>query len=298
MQFSASSGEAALISAGRPPLSRIVTTRNLLVAMGGILVCIGALIFAAASGATLADPVGARTYEVIMVVAAAGLLGIGATQSIRHRRLSRPLLVALAAGSAFWQETYGDWGAYLLYSDRFSAYDWGHTRWSSPVQCWWFIPGYMVFYTSFFLGLTAAVKFVRHRWPDANPYILATLLSLPAFYVFDLAWEGTTTGLGYWSYLYTFGPALHLGNGAFPLLWPILEQVPFMALAAFALTWRNRDGDDVFEIAARVVTRTAPSQLAILASWIVILNVAFLTTTILPIMTLRWVAGPPFAAIP
>lgn len=166
------------------------------------------------------------------------------------------------------------------------------------MQCWWFIPGYIVFYSTFFIGLTAAVKLARDRWPTINPYIAGALISLPAFYAFDLAWEGTTTGLGYWNYLYTFGPAMHVGNGTFPLLWPIIEQVPFMALAAFALTWRNRNGEDVFEIAARIVTRKAPSQLAILASWIVLINVAFATTTILPIMALRWLAGPSFAAIP
>jgi hypothetical protein len=225
-------------------------------------------------------------------------LAVGVWQSVHMRKLSRLLLMTVAAGTAFWQETYGDWGAYCLYSARFLTYDWGHTVWSAPVRCWWFIAGYTVFYTSFFLGLIAAVRFARNRWPSANPYITAALVSLPAFYVFDLVWEGTTTGLGYWSYTYTFGPAMHVGHGTFPLLWPILEQVPFMALAAFALTWRNSRGEDVFEVAAGFVLRRCPGQIAILTSWIVILNIAFLTTTILPIMALRWIAGPASSAMP
>jgi len=74
--------------------------------------------------------------------------------------------------------------------------------------------------------------------------------------------------------------------------------VPFMALAAFALTWRNSREEDLFEVAAGFVLRRRPGQIAILASWIVIVNIAFLTTTILPIMLMRWIAGPAIASVP
>jgi hypothetical protein len=272
--------------------------KRIVVSVGMICGAAAVLAFAANSGGTLHDPIGAGVYEIGISAAAVGLLAVGVWQSVQLGRLSRVLLMSLAAGSAFWQETYGDWGAYCLYSAQFFTYDWGHTVWSAPVRCWWFIAGYMVFYTSFFLGLIAAVKFARNRWPSANPYITAALVSLPAFYVFDLVWEGTTTGLGYWNYMHTFGPALHVGNGTFPLLWPVLEQVPFMALAAFALTWRSSQDQDLFELAAGFVLRRRPGQIAVLGSWIVIVNVAFLTTTILPIMVLRWIAGPGSASVP
>jgi hypothetical protein len=273
--------------------------RHVASAVAAVLASACLLTYAATSGATLADPKpSARFYEVLIVVGALAFLTIGSVQSFRGGKLSPLLLMTVASGTAFWQEAYGDWGAYCLYSDRFITYGWGETSWAAPVRCWWFVPGYMAFYTSFFLGLMAAVRFARNRWPNANPYIAAALVSLPAFYVFDLVWEGTATGLGYWNYEYTFGPALHVGNGTFPLLWPIIAQVPFMALAAFGLMWRNRDGENVFDVAARFVTRKAPGQLAILVSWIVILNIAFLTTTILPIMALRWLAGPSIAALP
>jgi Spirocyclase AveC-like len=272
--------------------------KRILVSVGMICGAAALFAFAANSGGSLDEPVGFRVYEIGITAAALGLLSVGIWQTVQLGRPSLLLLMSVSAGTAFWQETYGDWGAYCLYSARFLTYDWGHTVWSAPVRCWWFIAGYMVFYTSFFLGLIAAVRFARNRWPSANPYITAALVSLPAFYVFDLVWEGTTTGLGYWSYTYTFGPAMHVGHGTFPLLWPILEQVPFMALAAFALTWRNSRGEDVFEVAAGFVLRRCPGQIAILTSWIVILNIAFLTTTILPIMALRWIAGPASSAMP
>lgn len=272
--------------------------RRILVLLGMVCAAATVLVLAANSGATLNDPVGYRVYEIGITAVAVGLLTVGVWQSVQLGRFSRLLLMSVAAGTAFWQETYGDWGAYCLYSARFITYDWGHTVWSAPVRCWWFIAGYMVFYTSFFFALIAAVKFARNRWPSANPYITAALVSLPAFYVFDLVWEGTATGLGYWNYMHTFGPAMHVGKGTFPLLWPIIEQVPFMALAAYALTWRNSRGEDLFELAAGFVLRRRPGQIAILTSWIVIVNVAFLTTTILPIMALRWIAGPASAAMP
>jgi hypothetical protein len=293
------STSANVVAIDQPIEARILSGKNVMWVVVATVVSAGLLTYAANSGATLADPKpSARFYELLMVVSAGALLVIGTAQSFRERKLSKLLLMTVASGTAFWQEAYGDWGAYCLYSDRFITYGWGDTMFAAPVRCWWFIAGYMIFYTSFFLGLMAAVKFARTRWPNANPYLAATLVSFPAFYFFDLVWEGTATGLGYWNYEYTFGPAAHIGNGTFPLLWPILEQVPFMALAAFALMWRNSNGEDIFEMAARVVTRRAPSQLAILASWIVILNVAFATTTILPIMALRWIAGPSIPAMP
>jgi hypothetical protein len=256
------------------------------------------LIFAAHSGGTLDDPVGHRVYELGITSVAVAILAVGIWRSVQARRLSHLLLMSIAAGTAFWQETYGDWGAYCLYSARFLTYDWGHTMWSAPVRCWWFIAGYVVFYTTLFQALIAAVDFVRDRWPHRNPYLMAALLSLPIFYVFDLVFEGTTVGLGYWNYEYVFGPSINVGNGTFPLLWPVVEQVPFMAVAVFALTWRDDRDEDLFEAAARFVFRRCSGQIAMLASWIVIVNVTFLTTTILPIMVMRLVAGPASATVP
>jgi hypothetical protein len=258
----------------------------------------GLLLFAANSGGTLEDPVGHRFYEVGITAAAVAILAVGAWQSVRANQLSPLFLMSVAAGTAFWQETYGDWGAYLLYNDRFAHYDWGDALWTSPVKPWWVIAGYVAFYTALFVSLIATVKFVRLRWPNRNEYLFAALLSLPIFYAFDLVFEGTTVGLGFWNYEYVFGPSMSVGNGTFPLLWPIVEQVPFMAIAAFGLTWRNDRGQLLFDVAAQRVLRRAPGQIAILTSWIVIVNITFFTTTILPIMALRWIAGPANASVP
>lgn len=255
------------------------------------------LLLAANSGGSVMKPVGHRVYEIGITVVALGVLIVVVRQSVRDRKLRRPLLMAGAACMMFWQETYGDWGAYVLYSDKFLTYGWGNTPLSVPVRCWWFIPGYLVFYSSFFVAVIAAADVARRRWPNTNPCVAAALLCFPAFYAFDLVWEGITTGLGYWTYLYTFGPALHVGNGTFPLLWPILEQVPFMILAAFALTWRNSKDEDVFETIARSVIRRAPGQVATLVSWIVVTNVGFFLVTILPLIALRAIAGPDIPVI-
>ncbi len=272
--------------------------RRTLAATAPAVAAVALLIFAANSGGTLAAPVGHRVYEVGIIACAALILGLGVRQSVHAGRLSTLLLMSFAAGTAFWQETYGDWGAYLLYSERFAHYGWGDAMWTSPVKPWWVIAGYVVFYTPLFLTLTAAVNYVRLRWPNRNEYVLAALMSLPIFYAFDLVFEGTTVGLGFWNYEYVFGPAMNIGNGTFPLLWPIVEQVPFMAIAAFGLTWRNDRGQSLFDVAAQRVFRRAQGQIAILMSWIVILNATFLTTTILPIMLMRWIAGPASILVP
>ncbi len=256
------------------------------------------LYIAGHSGGTLDDPIGSRAWEIAVSAIAVTLLVIGAVQSIRSRALSRLFLMVVAAGSAFWQETYGDWGTYLLYSPRFTTYAWGDTIWTSPVRCWWFLPGYVFFYTTFFLALQAAATRLRRQWPHRNAYLTTAALAFPLFYIFDMALEGAAHGFGWWQYQYAFGPSMAVGTGHFPLLWPILEQVPFMVTAIFALTWRNDNGDDIFEAVARIVTRKAPGQIAMLVSWIVIVNVGFLTETILPLMALRWIAGPASAVVP
>ncbi|MGZ5365372.1 MAG: hypothetical protein ACXWZR_16865, partial [Mycobacterium sp.] len=74
--------------------------------------------------------------------------------------------------------------------------------------------------------------------------------------------------------------------------------VPFMAIAAFGLSWRNDRGETLFDVAAQRVLRRPPGQITILVSWILIVNVTFLTTTILPILLMRWVAGPASALVP
>ncbi|MGZ5397301.1 MAG: hypothetical protein ACXWEI_18220 [Mycobacterium sp.] len=275
-----------------------LSARQVLGPIVTVIVAAGLLTFAANSGGTLEEPVGHRVYEIGIIVVAVAILALGIWQSVRAGRFSSLFLMSFAAGTAFWQETYGDWGAYLLYSARFAHYDWGDTVWTSPVKPWWVIAGYVAFYTPLFLSLTATINYVRLRWPNRNEYLFAALLSLPIFYAFDLVFEGTTTGLGLWNYTYVFGPALSVGNGTFPLLWPIVEQVPFMAIAAFGLSWRNDRGETLFDVAAQRVLRRPPGQITILVSWILIVNVTFLTTTILPILLMRWVAGPASALVP
>jgi len=267
--------------------------------LAALVLMVVVLFVAGHSGGTLLEPVGALPWELGVTVIALVILSIGVVQSVRQRKLSRVFLVAVASGTAFWQETYGDWGTYLLYSPEFATYTWQDTIWTSPNNCWWFIPGYIFFYSTFFFALEKAFHGVKQRWPDSNPYIVTTVVSFPMFYVFDLMLEGAAHGFGWWHYQYAFGPTVAVGEGHFPLLWPILEQVPFMVLVVFALTWRNADGDDdVFELMARKVMRRKPGQISILVSWIVTLNLTFLLTTILPLMALRWLAGPASAAVP
>lgn len=279
-------------------LRALLTGRMLTSVAVTVVVGAGLLTFAANSGGTLTDPVGYRAWEIGITLAALALFVVGGRQSIKSRKFSPIFLTTVASASAFWQETYGDWGAYLLYSDRFLTYEWGQGPLTSPVQAWWFIPGYVMFYATLFTGMATQVTYVRSRWPKANPYLVATLLAFPVFYVFDLIVEGTATGLGLWHYTYIFGPSVTIGNAAFPLVWPIVEQVPFVILVAVAMMWRSHRGEDVFQVAARGVRRRDPGQLAILVSWVVILNMAFLVTTIGPGMLMRAVAGPASGLVP
>ena len=173
---------------------------------------------------TLADPAGHLAWELGITGAALVLLGLGLFRA-RRRQSPRLLLMVLGAASASWQETYGDWGAYVRYSDRFLQFGWPSHLWVASVRCWWFIAGYAVFYPALYGLLTLATGLVRRRLPRQNLYVAAVLLAFPVFYVFDLLFEGTATYLGYWRYLHAFGPALHLGSSSFPLVWPTLHRL-------------------------------------------------------------------------
>ena len=268
---------------------------SLVAAIVGMLLV---LWFAGNSGGTLEAPVGAKLYEVAIVVIAAIIVGVGVYQSVRERRISKSLLISVSSATAFWQETYGDWGTYLLYSPRFVTYGWQDGIWTAPNTCWWFIAGYIFFYTTFLQALEKTFYVINDRWPGVNPYFATTAASFPLFYVFDLTFEGAAHGFGWWNYQYSFGPSLAIGSAHFPLLWPILGQVPFMVIAVFAMTWRSANGDDIFELFARKVTRRKPGQIGILMSWIILVNVTFLVTPTLQEMVLRWIAGPASATVP
>lgn len=279
-------------------LEPLFSRQRLALAVFTLAACAGLLTFAHFSGGTLEDPVGLPVWEIGITLVAVTLLVIGARQSLKTRKFSPLFLSTVAAASAFWQETYGDWGTYLLYSDSFQTYEWAKGPLTAPVHCWWFIPGYVMFYGTLFAWMEHQVKIARGRWPNANPYLVATLLAFPVFFLFDLVLEGTALGLGFWDYTYIFGPSLPIGGGTFPLLWPVIEQVPFLILVAVAMMWRNSRDQDVFQVIAHKVGRREPGQLAILVSWIVTFNVAFLVATIFPLMLLRFVAGPASTLVP
>lgn len=243
------------------------------------------------SSPSLADPAGYHVWEIGITVAALALLAVGIHRA-RTGPSPRLLFMVIASASTFWQETYGDWGAYLRYSDRFLQYQWPGEMWTASVKCWWFIAGYAVFYSALYGILNLGLRFVCKRFPDRNPYLAAVVLAFPVFYVFDLCFEATTTYLGFWTYLHTFGPALHVGNGTFPLLWPILEQVPFIAIASVAIVSRDEQQRDVFERLASRVSLGSHRFAALLGTWIVMTNVTFLLFTTLPILALRWLVGP------
>ncbi|MGI9162948.1 MAG: hypothetical protein ACR2JI_08530, partial [Mycobacterium sp.] len=210
---------------GRPSsYSRVIGIAGPL--LGAIAMMVVVLYLAGRSGGTLAAPVGAHAWAISVTVIALLILGIGVVQSVRNRALSRMLLIGISTGLLFWQETYGDWATYLLYSSEFATYSWQDTRWTAPVKAWWFIPGYVFFYSTFLFALEKAFDTVKRSWPDSNPYVVTTVVSFPMFYVFDLTLEGAAHGFGWWHYQFAFGPTIAVGEGRFPLVWPVLEQVP------------------------------------------------------------------------
>lgn len=252
---------------------------------------------ASALPANLADPIALRFWETGIWVLAAALIMIGVWQTIRARRMSLLLLMVVASMSTFWLEYFGDWGTYLLYNPAFASID-VDVPLTAPVKPWWCIGGYAVFYPALYGILIGFVALVRRRAPHSNVYVWAIIAAFPVFYLFDFAFELTAVYCGWWDYTYAFGPAFHVRGGQFPLVWPILQQIPFIALAAVALTWRDGHDNDAFRRAASQVRAGAPREAAVTGIWIAADLAASIVLTFLPLVGLRLLIGPASTLVP
>ena len=91
-------------------------------------------------------PVLGWLFEVIGPLIWLALAAFFAYTCFKRRELTLPTLVFIGGTTMWWQEWYGDWGAYVLYNPHLAlipGYDWPLT---SPNKPWAVIPAYGWFY--------------------------------------------------------------------------------------------------------------------------------------------------------
>jgi len=203
------------------------------------------------------------------VLFSGAVLLIGAIVSWRRKRLPALFVFLIAITTCFWQETYGDWGAYVLYDHHLAQMPWGSWPFTAPSKPWGILGGYTWFQGLWGLFCAFFIFLAARKLPKWNTYIVAVLVTIPIWYLWDVAIEYSNVRAGVWSYIAPYWPVLHSEKGTFPLLWPILEQIPFNAFTAWIVfrLWRDPNGltplDHFVPVAPPVRTspgRTTPAR--------------------------------------
>jgi hypothetical protein len=183
---------------------------------------------------SMGEPVNPWMMETGSIIFWGVLVVITAILAFRTGRLSLVALCLIGATTSFWQEFFGDWGAYVAWNPHFDRLPfWGEMAFTTPVKPlfipfswgWWFaatIP----------LLVTITVWLAR-KLPTVAPTLLAFIVAMPLFLAYQLSVEGSSVANGWWTYDIVVGPALESAKGRLPLVFPIL--IGFWAACVVAL---------------------------------------------------------------
>jgi hypothetical protein len=209
-------------------------------------------------------------------------------------------LLLIAASSSFWQEFFGDWGAYVAWNPKFARLPvWGDMAFTTPVKPlfipfswgWWFAIS--------ITPLTMIVAWAGRKWPSLSSSLLAFLIAFPLFCAYQISVEGSSVANGWWTYDAIIGPAIEGERGKLPLIFPILLgawAAIFVAMIArkdeAGLWWHERK----MGVAAH-----APGwrkEFARLWAFVVLFQITFFVINIAPAIIGRLIAGGPSLLVP
>lgn len=220
--------------------------------------------------------------------------------TMKDRRLPLFGLMLIAATSGFWQEFFGDWGAYVAWNPAFARLPlWGEMAFTTPVKPlfipfswgWWFALSIPL--------LVALVRWLHRRVPAMRIGTLAMLTAFPLFLAYQLYVEGSSVANGWWTYDVVIGPALEGEKGRLPLVFPLLIGLWagwFVGLLA------RRDGSGFMPHELKLgVAGKPPSwrrEAARLWAMILLFQVTFFIVNIAPAMIGRALFGGPSLLVP
>jgi hypothetical protein len=139
--------------------------------------------------------------------------------TVKDKRLPLFGLVLIAATSSFWQEFFGDWGAYVAWNPAFARLPfWGEMAFTTPVKPlfipfswgWWFAISIPL--------LVALTRWLHRKFPSLSVTMIAMLMAFPLFLAYQINVEGSSVANGWWTYDVVIGPALESGKGRLPLV--------------------------------------------------------------------------------
>jgi len=220
--------------------------------------------------------------------------------TLKDKRLPLFGLVLIAATSGFWQEFFGDWGAYVAWNPAFARLPfWGEMAYTTPVKPlfipfswgWWFAISIPV--------LVALTRWLHRRFPSLSITAIALLTAFPLFLAYQINVEGSSVANGWWTYDVVVGPALESEKGRLPLVFPLLIGL-WAGLFVAILGRRDADGFMPHETWMKVSAKPAglSRECARLWAMIAVFQVTFFAVNIAPALIGRALFGGPSLLVP
>jgi hypothetical protein len=220
--------------------------------------------------------------------------------TLKDRKLPLIGLVLIAATTTFWQEFFGDWGAYLAWNPAFARLPlWGEMAFTTPVKPlfipfswgWWFAVTIPL--------LVALVRWLHRKLPRISTTALALLTAFPLFLAYQVYVEGSAVANGWWTYEAVIGPALESPKGRLPLVFPLLLG---LWASGFVAILARRDGNGLMphEVRLGVAARPAGWRREWARVWgmILLFQVTFLVVNTAPPVIGRLLVGTPSLMVP
>jgi len=248
----------------------------------------------------MGEPVSPWMMETGSIIFWCVLALIATGLAIKDRRLSLLALCLLGGTSSFWQEFFGDWGAYVAWNPHFDRLPfWGDTPFTTPVKPlfipfswgWWFAATIPL--------LVALVGWLGRVFKGMSTTLLSFLIALPIFLSYQIYVEGSSVANGWWTYDVVLGPALESEKGRLPLIFPVV--LGLWAGVFVALLARRDEAGFWWHERALGVPNSAPGisrELARAGAFILLFQATFLVFNTAPPIIGRLLFGGPSTLVP
>jgi hypothetical protein len=249
---------------------------------------------------TMGDPVNPWVMETGSIYLWSVLLLGTAILTVKNRRIPLFGLMLIAASSGFWQEFFGDWGAYVAWNPQFARLQfWGEMAYTTPVKPlfvpfswgWWFAVSIPL--------LTTLVLFLKRKFPARSVYAISFMTAFPLFLAYQIYVEGSSVANGWWTYDSVVGPALESKQGRLPLVFPLLLGL-WAGWFVGLLADRNPEGFMAHEVRFGAAAKPAGLGREWTRLWgtAVLFQSTFLLFNIAPAVIGRMAFGGPSALVP
>ncbi len=251
-----------------------------------------------------ASPMGAPVNPWMMETGSlwiwAALVLLTAIWTLKDKRLPLFGLVLIAATSGFWQEFFGDWGAYVAWNPAFARLPlWGEMAFTTPVKPlfipfswgWWFAVSIPL--------LVVLVRWLHAKFPGVSILTLAMLTAFPLFLAYQIQVEGSSVANGWWTYDTVIGPALESPKGRLPLIFPLLLGL-WAGWFVAQLAKRDSGGLMPHEAKRGIASQPVGWRREVSRAWwmIVLFQVSFFIVNIAPPIIGRLLFGGPSLLVP